>query len=196
MTGLRRDFYVYILFRPNGHPCYVGKGQGDRWLHHERRPSNRHLKRIIRKAGGTIPRIKVREDLLETEAFETEIALITAIGRKDLGRGPLVNLTGGGEGGGLALETRFKMSLSHMGKKHSAAHAAAVGAALKGRKKSPEFKALLSRIRRGKPKGPITEKRREAIRAAVTAFWDRQRQAGLPMRHPGGGKGQLKPRCT
>jgi len=47
---------------------------------------------------GEIPKIKVRENLSEDEAFTVEVALIAAIGRQDLGRGPLLNLTDGGEG--------------------------------------------------------------------------------------------------
>lgn len=106
-TGKRRRriermlkcFYVYVIFRPwDGSPCYVGKGKGDRWRQFGAR-SNRHLLRIIAKAerlGLDLPIIKVRENLTEADAFQTERALIGAIGRGK--RGPLVNLTDGGEG--------------------------------------------------------------------------------------------------
>lgn len=106
-TGKRRRriermlkcFYVYVIFRPwDGSPCYVGKGKGDRWRQFGAR-SNRHLLRIIAKAqrlGLDLPIIKVRENLTEAEAFQTERAFIAAIGRGK--RGPLVNLTDGGEG--------------------------------------------------------------------------------------------------
>jgi hypothetical protein len=45
---------------------------------------------------GEVPYVKVREHITEAEAFETEIALIKAIGRFPFG--PLVNMTDGGEG--------------------------------------------------------------------------------------------------
>jgi hypothetical protein len=48
------------------------------------------------KKFGSLPCVIIRSDLLETEAFEIEIALIAAIGREP--NGPLVNLTAGGEG--------------------------------------------------------------------------------------------------
>lgn len=93
-------FYVYIYFRPwNGTPCYVGKGKGRRWLVHESYGAdhyNEHLARIFAKAGGKLPKVKVRENLTEAEALATEIALIAAIGRGK--KGPLVNMTDGGEG--------------------------------------------------------------------------------------------------
>jgi hypothetical protein len=57
---------------------------------------NKHLARIIKKAGGELPMVKVQEDLPSAEAFEMEIALIKAIGRGK--NGPLVNLTDGGDG--------------------------------------------------------------------------------------------------
>lgn len=90
-------FYVYALFRPNGIVCYIGKGSGKRWQRHEELGTNPHLAAIIKKAGGSIPRIKVRENLLEDAAFEIERALIKAVGREANG-GPLVNLTDGGDG--------------------------------------------------------------------------------------------------
>lgn len=92
-------FYVYVYFRPwDGSPCYVGKGKGRRWVHHEKWATNRHLANIIAKAGGDVPKIKVRENLTEAQACEIEMTLIAAIGRLDLGTGPLVNMTDGGEG--------------------------------------------------------------------------------------------------
>lgn len=93
----RRDFYVYIWFRPwDGSPCNVGKGRGKRYREWWR-PSNPRLVAIIRKAGGSLPSVIIRDGLTEAEAFETERALIAAIGRKENG-GPLANLTDGGEG--------------------------------------------------------------------------------------------------
>jgi uncharacterized protein YaiI (UPF0178 family) len=90
-------FYVYILFRLDGRPCYVGKGKGNRWQDHDRYASNIHLRRIIAKSGGPLPGVIVRDGLTEDEAYATEIAFIAAIGREANG-GPLVNMTDGGEG--------------------------------------------------------------------------------------------------
>lgn len=96
MISPRSNFYVYVYFRPDtGEPCYVGKGQGNRYLNHLVYSDNKHLTRIINKYG-LPPIIKVSCNLTEDKAFQTEIALIAAIGREPLG--PLVNMTDGGEG--------------------------------------------------------------------------------------------------
>lgn len=91
----RRDFYVYLLSRLDGRPCYVGKGHGDRINRHRRWCVNPHLKHIIRAAGGDLPKLKIRENLTEAEAFAFERMLIASIGREAHG-GPLVNQTDGG----------------------------------------------------------------------------------------------------
>jgi hypothetical protein len=135
-------FYVYILFRLNGIPCYVGKGKGDRWVRHEgcSRHSNIRLRSIIAQAkasGKDLPKCKVAENLTESEAFELERLLIGLMGR---GRnGPLVNLTDGGEGpAGMKQtpESNVLRSAALKGKPKSPEHAAAVGAAHKGKKRS------------------------------------------------------------
>lgn len=91
-----RIFYVYVFFRPDtGQPCYVGKGHAGRWLY--KKHTNRHLQALLKKFGDLI-RVKARQELTEAEAFEIEVAWIKAIGRRDLGTGPLVNQTAGGEG--------------------------------------------------------------------------------------------------
>jgi len=91
-------FYVYVLFRPNGIPCYVGKGSGNRWQRQSRYPHSSHLRHIVRQAGGELPVVLVREGVSEREAYLTETALIAVLGLERDG-GLLVNHGLGGEGG-------------------------------------------------------------------------------------------------
>ena len=114
---MRNDFYVYIYYRLDGSPCYVGKGCGHRWKRHpSRRDSNKHLVNIINKAGGSIPRRKIVVGLTEADAFAWERELIAEIGRKAHG-GPLVNLTDGGEGtAGAVMTAEWRAHRSKMAK--------------------------------------------------------------------------------
>ena len=97
-------FYVYIMFRSNGLPFYVGKGSKSRLEDHFR-PSqlrtNSYKNNIIKKTLaeiGDVPRVKISEGLSLEDANNLECLLISLIGRSDLKRGPLINLTDGGEG--------------------------------------------------------------------------------------------------
>lgn len=174
-------YYVYIYFRLNGIPCYVGKGQTDRIDFHEKagdRHHNKWLARIIAKAGGSLPKVKVRENLSEAEAFETEIALIAVIGRGK--KGPLVNLTDGGEGtSGMrhSKSAREKCRAAKIGKKLSEEHIAKIkasrsspedrarmGEANKGRKLSIGHREIISKTFRGKP---LSTEHKEKIRAGT-----------------------------
>lgn len=186
---MRTDFYVYVIFRTDGRPCYVGKGRGPRWRRTARSGRNPHLAAIWKAADGALPVVKVREGLTEDEAFETEIALIAAMGREVNG-GPLVNLTDGGEGssglsedalkrireakigntfglGGkgrkgqpLDQEHRQKISSQMLGRRNGAGYQltpeqkARQGAALRGKKRTPEQIARITaanRLRMGLP---------------------------------------------
>lgn len=97
--------YVYILFDWCGIPRYVGKGgkTPNRENDHEKLtdPSNWLKNEFIEQTWamiGEIPKLRIRNGITEAKALETEIALIKAIGRIDLGTGPLTNMTDGGDG--------------------------------------------------------------------------------------------------
>ena len=113
--------YVYIYFRPCGTPLYVGMAQRkERWRTHQKYQTNRHLWRTLQKAkreGLECPAVIFQSGLSWGQACELEIALIALFGRQNLGQGPLVNLTDGGDGalGLLASpETRQKLSEAAM----------------------------------------------------------------------------------
>lgn len=159
-------FYVYVAFRPNGIPCYVGKGSGDRWKIHFTRCSNPHLNNIIKRANNNLPIVIIKDGLNEQEAFEIEKAFIAALGRETDG-GPLVNLTTGGEGSSGRVETlemRARRSLLRRSlgkewqKRNNAARKRAltaevrkrIGDAQRGRKRSDEFKAKISAATKGR----------------------------------------------
>jgi hypothetical protein len=141
---MERVFYVYVIFRPDGRPCYVGKGQGGRWEVHFRNARNKHLSNIVAKAGGDLPVVKVRENLTEAEAFKTEVAWIAALGRKKDG-GPLVNATDGGDG--------------VSGHVHSLGTRARISEAAKAQWESPEARARLSEVSKAMWQDPETRVR-------------------------------------
>lgn len=107
------DFYVYILFLPDGCPHYVGKGRAGRLSRHK----------------WTHPAVRVAESLTDEEALVIEAALIAAIGKTP--NGPLVNRNDGGPGPiTFTTEAREKM--------RQAALRNGAGKRNKGRKHSPE----------------------------------------------------------
>jgi hypothetical protein len=156
-----RVFYVYVIFRPDGRPCYVGKGQGGRWEVHFRNARNKHLSNIVAKAGGDLPVVKVRENLTEAEAFKTEVAWIAALGRKKDG-GPLVNATDGGDGvsGHVhSLGTRARISEAAKAQWESPEARARLSEAAKAQWESPEARARLSEVSKAMWQDPETRVR-------------------------------------
>ena len=102
MRTAAASYYIYVLFRENGTPFYVGKGKSSRWMDHEYLARTGHrgyrynLIRDMLSRGVEIPKIKLHEELTEEIAFTYEQALIAAMGRYPVG--PLLNFTNGGEG--------------------------------------------------------------------------------------------------
>lgn len=101
-------YYVYIYYDHNKTPFYVGYGKNGRMFDHlkeaRKNPTpvqGQHKLNKIRKMvlSGHDPIITViAKDLLIHEAHLLEKSLIRSIGRRDLGLGPLTNLSDGGEG--------------------------------------------------------------------------------------------------
>lgn len=113
-------FYAYIYrdltrMDAKGFPeaFYVGKGMNRRAYSHlsrkDRHPMTHRLQKML--SFGTRPHIEIIPALDEGHALFLEGCLIKIIGRKDLGLGPLLNLTDGGEGQSNPSEaTRAKLS--------------------------------------------------------------------------------------
>lgn len=187
---LDRRFYIYLLFRPNGRPCYLGKGRGERWTKHERRGThNLHLSRIIKNAKAPLPKVIIRDGLTEEEAFVLEKIFIKAIGREKDG-GPLVNKTDGGEGVSghvhsaetrkklsealkgrpgwnkgvpVTEDARVKMRAAKIGKRQKREHVAKRNATNTGRKRTPEMCANITAGKLGKK---ATEETKAILKAA------------------------------
>jgi hypothetical protein len=110
-------------------------------------PSNDKSRRanIIRKAireGFEIPKVFLRTDLTETDAFYFERLFIRVIGRGK--NGPLVNLTDGGEGiTGLFWTDEHRANISRANKGRVSPW--------KGKTASPESRVKMSAAHKGKP---------------------------------------------
>ena len=104
LSSATGQFYVYYLLRPDGTPFYVGKGYHRRIFDHETEAQGdgrTHKLNVIRmiinsgkKLGYEIVAFYERNE----EALQREVEEIHGIGRHDLKKGPLTNLTNGGEG--------------------------------------------------------------------------------------------------
>lgn len=166
-----RRFYVYVLFDWHGVPFYIGKGTGNRWRYHEIKsdPNNWLKNEFVEHTFiriGEVPKIKIREDLTETEAFATEIALIAAIGRIDQRNGPLVNMTDGGDGTSghiVTAEVRQRLRELNLGKRPSAITREKLRIARRNRIESAETKEKRKRTLRGQKR---TSESCERIRIA------------------------------
>jgi hypothetical protein len=107
LNPLKSGCYKYGKHQFDHEPFYIGKGSTCNRIEvhikeaHRDCGSNRHKKNTISKiikSGHEPIRFKLYENITELSANRLERFLIAKIGRADLKRGPLTNLTDGGEG--------------------------------------------------------------------------------------------------
>lgn len=162
--------YVYIWFRSEGVPFYVGAGKNSRYKSYQRR--NSHTLNLIKKLGGIM---NIQKQILpvkdQEEAFALEKALIAQFGRSDLGDGPLTNQTDGGEGTTnkiISQYTRDAVSSANKQRTWSKESRDRMSQSLKGRKVSKKTRELLSKAFFGKKRpAQIIRKMHEGHRKAV-----------------------------
>lgn len=203
------SFYIYHYCDPeSGTPFWVGKGKGRRAFCHLNNCKrlcdssyNTFFYRKLRKMllSDINPDIKiVRDQLEEKEALDLEMSDIKRIGRRDQGKGPLTNLTDGGEGASgfthseeakqrmskahlgkiLSKETRQRMSEVHMGKKHTEETKQKIGKIHKGKVISEKTKQRMSKVQKGKVTSEETkQKLRKANLGKVISEETRQKMS-------------------
>jgi len=143
------DFYTYMHCKPNGDPFYVGKGHGRRSHRFDKR--NQHHKNIVAKYGAENILVYVTKRDSEESALKAEIRLIKMLRWAGF---ELCNQTDGGEGSSgrkLSAEEIARRTEKVLGQKRSVETCSKISAALKGVKKSAEFREMRSRLQRGKP---------------------------------------------
>ena len=150
--------YVYRHIRlDKNETFYIGIGSDKKYNRaYQKTNRNKYWKNIIQVSDY---QIEILEDNLSwQDACKKEIELIKLYGRKDLGKGSLVNMTDGGQGAyGLKLkkhtqEWKSKMSQFMIGNSNG-----------KGYKHTQEAKDNISKYRKGKK---ITEETRKKLSSA------------------------------
>lgn len=115
--------YIYDSLQFDYEPFYIGQGIKYRCTNGLKYGGSYYKKNKINKIieDGFIPKvIKLYENLEYDLAIKLEIETISKIGRNDLGKGPLVNLTDGGEGTtNMSESARKSRGEKRIGKKHS-----------------------------------------------------------------------------
>ena len=144
------DFYVYVHKRAtDGTIFYVGKGSNNRSKIKAKR--NKLWRNVVNKHGYIVEHIA--DNLTEAEALKFESVLIEQLGRRDIGTGPLVNMTDGGEGlSGVVRtsETRNKIRQAHTGRKHTKQSRLNMSKAHLGHTPSEETRAKMSASQTGR----------------------------------------------
>jgi hypothetical protein len=175
-------YYVYQYYDPvRKEPIYIGKGYGERYKKHlwpsSLKKKHPFIQRInwIKKQGKEPNILFLYINLPEEKAFLLETRTIKEIGRKDLGKGSLLNLTNGGEGSSgvkPSIKTRIKMRQKQLGKHLSQEHKEKIARSHKGMKYPKEFGEKLRQANLGRQ---LTQKHKNKIKKSMKAFYLRKR---------------------
>jgi hypothetical protein len=203
MEEINEPFYVYLFLDPrkvgnfiygenkeicfNNEPFYVGKGKGSRYKHHfaksaRENETNTFKLRVIKKIEklGLVPIvIFMRTNINENDAFITEKQLIRDIGRRDLGLGPLTNLTDGGEGASGIIYSD-KMKEKRRGKNNGmyGTHRFGVLNPFYGKHHTEEYKAKMSGV--GNPM--FGKHHTEESRQKLSDVWSKEKHPNIGLK--------------
>lgn len=168
--------YLYNVgnenFKFDYEPFYVGKGCGNRIKVHNYRKTNTFMYSKMQSLKlKNIKPFTIKLNMLnEKDCYNFEIELIKHIGRRNLGLGPLVNLTDGGGGTKnyiVSEETKIKISKFNKGKKLSEEHIQKIVNSKTGIKRgvrTEQWKNNISKANLGKRKPPFTKEHIEKLR--------------------------------
>jgi hypothetical protein len=137
-------------------PFYIGKGRGARRFTTKYSDGNTIKARIIAKIHALGLKVRgrfVRTNLTEADAFELERKWIAKIGRRNLDKGPLANLTDGGDGvSGYKFDREVveRLRQQKIGKKQDPGVVAKRVAKLRGKKRTPEQCEAISERMKGR----------------------------------------------
>jgi len=166
--------WIYLITNTKNNKCYVGqtvsKRVEKRWSGHRRRPQGL-LKLAFNKYGlesfkfETICELDDKEQLDEREILEIKNRDTVAPNGYNLEKGGTRNKKD------VNPETRLKMSVSHIGHKHTELAKQKIGQSSKGRTFSEEHRQAISKARIGMK---FTDETRKKISIAQTARTDRK----------------------
>mgnify|MGYP003647945207 FL=1 len=168
MDNLDNNTCLYLHIKPESKEVfYVGIGNSKR--PHTKSGRSRWWRGVVDKYGYDV--IILADNLSWDDACEKEIYLIDYYGRKNLGKGTLVNMTDGGDGTKgkiVSEETKAKMSAAKKGRKFSDEHKAKLSAANTGKIMSKEARAKISAAQKGN-KSHLGNKHSAVTRAKISA---------------------------
>jgi hypothetical protein len=160
------DYYVYGHYKigEDNIPFYIGFGRGRRAKSKEKR--NKHWHSVVDKYGYQVKLLC--EQITKNEAKQLEVQLIGMFGRSDIGKGPLVNKTNGGD--------------SSNGKKFEKGHVTwnkGIPLAEDAKRKMIKTKTGQPSLLKGKKRPPFTEawKNQMSDSAKKKVFTDAHKQA-------------------
>ncbi len=165
-------YYVYSHWNHDkGYPIcfYIGRGKANRA--YSKKDRSKFWHRVASRGYG----VQIVEMNLTFEAANAlEVLLIKAIGRRHLGTGTLVNMTGGGLGTHgsprpCSANTRRKISKALTGTKLSEERKAQISATLTGRKPTPAQVAKLREAARSR-----SPEVRARVSASLKVAWARR----------------------
>jgi len=135
---------LYRHIKPCGETFYIGVGNDIR--PYTKSDRSEFWWKVVNKYGYEIQILK--RDLTKEEAYKLEIILIAWYGRKNLNKGPLVNLTDGGDGSNNVIvseETKEKLRIARIGYTHSDETKFKISNSHKGKIISEETKHKMSK---------------------------------------------------